>query len=210
MDVSPLRSGRDLLKGKMQVLHEREEVIDWMSRRTVVAEDRPFKGLERFSPILSENSFNHCTLLHPECFDKVRLDDFPDNSLNIQPVSLIGEARNQTKKVCEGNPEKILITGVPVDSEKMDCPQDICDQTSIENMETEEVADHREIKITKNYPSKVNANQITTARAPNDKQGMANLRTGDDHPSMENKDDAGEFNFGHQKDQRPEAASGQI
>lgn len=209
MDVSPLRSGRDLLKGKMQVLHEREEVIDWMSRRTVVAEDRPFKGLERFSPI-SENSFNHCTLLYSECFNKVRLDDFPDNSLNIQPVSFIGKARNQTKKVCEGNPEKILITGVPVDSEKMDCPQDICDQTSIENMETEEVADHREIKITKNYPSKVNANQITTARAPNDKQGMANLRTGDDHPSMESKDDAGEFNFGHQKDQRPETASGQI
>ena len=77
-------------------------------------------------------------------------------------------------------------------------------------METEEVAANRGIKITKNYPSKVNANQITTARALNDKQGMANLRTGDDHPSMESKDDAGEFNFGNQKDQRLEAASGQI
>lgn len=210
MDISTVQLGKDLMKGEMQVLHERKEVCDWMSRETIVSQDRLLKGFERFSPISPEHSFNHGTLLNSERFEKVSLDDFSDNSLDTQSVSLTEKALSQTDKVCESNPEKHLITGVPVDSQETDRPQAICDQTRIEKMETEEVADHQERGIMKNYPCKVNVNQTTAASAPNGEQEMANLRTDDQHPLMESKENVDEFNYGHQEDQPLKAASGEM
>ena len=211
MDFSPLQLRRYLLKGEIPLPHEREEFLDW-GNCDILWHSRKFKGLECFTTSIPESSINHASLWHAECFNKVRLNVLSDNSFYDQPVSLTKEALNPTVKVCEGNPEKLSLTGVAVDSRNAGYLQGICDQTTIENMETEEVADHGEIEIMTNCQGQGNNNQSKTAQVTDEKQVLNVTKKDYIYPLMESNADENmkEFNYGQQENEPLGESSGQL
>lgn len=200
----------------MPLLYEREEVQDWVDCDDFLPKPTLSQDIESFTASSPAKILNDTSPWHAECFDKVRLSESSDKSINEQPVSLIERAPNSINNVClalestEGNNS---IIGVAADSKNCHI-QGRGDQTPPENIQTEGSKNQGRMEMATNFPGQGNNNIITIAQvAENTQKPVSNATTKDDTVMYSNDDDKenkAEFNYGHQENKNLGESSGQL
>lgn len=196
----------------MPLLYEREEVQDWENCDAFPPKTTLSQDIENFTSSSPAKILNDTFPWHAECFDKVRLSESSDNTINEQPVSLTERAPNSIN-VCfalESTVDNNSIIGVAADSKNCHI-QGRCDQTPPENIQTEGSKKQGRIEMTTNFPGQGNNNIITIAQVAENTQKVSNATTKDDtvmYSDADDKENKAEFNYGHQKNKNLGESSG--